>query len=198
MRKMVVVLLVSTLFLLGCSKESSSSSAILHSKELISRSFEDLTLGASEAEFRNKLSFYNLGEMGGLTTYIVYARSYVLPNEEMAKNMKQLDNIEKVICYFFNGTLSHFSIYYFCNYKFNPTWEDFTYNAKQSYGVGKENSINHAVEWNDGRTTLTIEEKYEASTIVIGIMDHYYVATYLDNEISKQKSTRDRNSSPKF
>jgi hypothetical protein len=112
--------------------------------------------------------------------------------------MKELDNIEQVFCEFFHGQLCQFSIYYFCNYKFNPTWEEFIYNTKQKYGHGKESSISHEIEWNDGKTTLFIEEKYEPSSIVPGITNHYYIVTFLDNELSRQISKRQQELSPRF
>lgn len=183
------------LLVLGCSKESSSKEVFSKRQGFISRSFEELSLGMSEEDFRKNSQFYEMGERGGLKTYVVYAHSYALPRQVP---MKELDNIRQVFCYFFNGVLSQFSIYYFCNYKFDPTWDNFIYNAKQKYGDGKENTITHKVKWDDGKTTLIIEEEFEPSRIVAGLTDHFYITTYIDNEISRKVGQREQELSPQF
>src|SRR3989338_7334678 len=139
-------------------------------KASINRTFEDLTLGMSETEFKNKLQFHSLGERSsGVKSYVVYARSYILP---AGTSMKELDNIEKVFCYFFNGSLCQISIYYFTSVKFSPTWENFISNTKQKYGDGKQSPISNEIDWNDGKTSLNIKEDEEASTVMAGMTDH--------------------------
>ena len=158
----------------------------------ISRTFEDLTLGMSETEFRHNLSPYFVGEMAGLKTYMVYAQSYESPDRKIT--MKELPNIQKVFCSVANGKLVQYEIYYYTNYQWKPSWKDFIHKTKQKYGFGKE--LGHEITWNDGKTTLKIKEEFNPSNA--GFDWQNFIITYTDNTGVSLISDQSKQSSPVF
>lgn len=183
MIKAIMVLIVPVLFLIGSGNAESVVTAV---KKPINRTFEELTLGMSEEEFKSKVFYQQIpGE-----PYLVYSRMY---NRYNSKAMKEIPNVYQVFCSFFNGQLYGISIHY--SYQYHPPWDEFIYNAKQEYGEGKEDVIQKSIVWVDGKTILAISEELGNQ---LEDLVYYYSVAYIDVELESQLSKQQKESSPKF
>ena len=185
MKKVITILLMPMLLLMGCGNATGTGAAV---KKPISRTFEDLTLGMSEEEFKSKV-FYE--QMMPGKPYLVYSRMY--NHYKSGKSMKEVSNVYQVLCTFFNGRLYGISIQY--SYQYHPSWDEFIFNAKQEYGKGKEDAVQKSIMWNDGKTILGINEEFGEQ---LESPVNYYSVSYIDVELESQQSKQQRESSPKF
>jgi len=173
--------------LVGCGQETNYPRVNNLVKKPINRSFEDVTLGMSEGEFKAKL-IYQQRQLG--RPYLVYSRAY---NKLHGNRMKEIENVYEVWCDFFNGKLYYIQIVYNSGYRLS--WDVFIHNTKQKYDNGKESPIEKEISWDDKKTTLTIKEEFGQQ---FGEPVSYYTVSYMDVKLGVEYLKTDQQSSPKF
>ena len=148
------ILTLCILLFSGCAKTSSESPQI--QKIQINRTFEDITLGMSEDEFKSKLVWFRMPSPPRLTTvysvYDIYYNIYLTTKDK--PKMREIDNIYAVYCEFLENKLLGFSINYRIDYQ--PAWNNFIYNAEQKYGKGEPLSSGNGICWDDGKNYMML------------------------------------------
>jgi len=190
MNKSIIILIAFMLFLAGCGREN-----LAKISNPINRTFEDLTLGMTTEDFKNRVAYVDItfsSKSKIAKVYETYSVFYNIYGVDRPK-MKELDNIYQVHCYFFDDKLCRVEVNY--SYRYMPSWDNFIYNAKQKYGRGEEDIIGKSIEWNDGKTILVIKEEFgEQFDRAVS----YYSFSYTDVETASQIGRREQEISPKF
>ncbi|MBU0633609.1 MAG: hypothetical protein KKB82_03750 [Candidatus Omnitrophica bacterium] len=187
------ILTLCILLFSGCAKTSSESPQI--QKIQINRTFEDITLGMSEDEFKSKLVWFRMPSPPRLTTvysvYDIYYNIYLTTKDK--PKMREIDNIYAVYCEFLENKLLGFSINYRIDYQ--PAWNNFIYNAEQKYGKGEPLSSGNGICWDDGKTFFSISIESDQQLISYG---KHFIVTYNDAELVSRKVQMEKEKSPAF
>lgn len=192
------------ILIVSCSNEMNSSTERESSQNnnsiAISRNFEDLALGMSQEEMKSKVVTYFESNRPTYTVYVIYSIQHNIhfanDNSEWGKiipKMRELENIYGVTCYFFEDKLFKVSIEY--DYRYTPVWDNFISNAKQKYKKSLLSETPNRIEWDDGKTILTISKKDGNQ------LDHYvehYLVSYADVAILSEMSKNEKEQAPTF
>jgi len=178
---------------IGCSRVKLPAKTV----NLINRTFEDLTLGMTEKEFKSKLVYEELSQNSAADDKQYRVYSVVYNNAGIKPKMNEVDNVLDVNCSFFEGKLYEIFITYKVDY--NPSWDSFIYNTQQKYG--KETDLINSVMWDDGITRLFMYRAVYAEQYLsyrVTKRGYYYKVMYLDNELDARKKEQERKEAPSF